>query len=237
MPPIAWPRIVQQSAVGAAQPAAAVSPQANGVRVPNAEAGADPSASLMLQPAEIRRDAKTFRFALRDVHQNGADVFLVQNVGMKKWLDQFMFPRVSYWAPEANNTEGVLVYRFDFGGMAKTIHLYAISNCWDFFNEPGGVGRGASAIEISRDGKDWLALEDNLEPRRWGASITVDKALPDDFHGADMLWVRVRCITESAPVENGYNVAQFARTRLGQAKAVFEVTATLQEKSPASSGQ
>lgn len=228
MPPIAWPSIAPKSLA----PASGVVPSGVALRPPNVEAVADPKAALMLQPAEIQRDARAFRFALRDVHQKDADVFLVENIGMKKWMDQFMFPRVSYWAPEANNVEGVLVYRFDLGGAAESIRLQAVSNCWDFFHEPGGVGRGASAVEISRDGKDWLAIEDNIEPRRWGATITVDKNLPDDFVGTNTLWVRVRCITESAPVENGYNVAQFARTRLGQQEPVFVVKATLGEKEP-----
>jgi hypothetical protein len=181
----------------------------------------------MLQPAEIQRDATTFRFVLRDVNQENADAFLVKNVGMKKWMDQFMFPRVSYWAPAANNEEGTLVYRFDFGGCAESIHLQAVLDCWDFFREAGGVGRGASAIEISGDGEDWVTIEDNIEPRRWGASIAVAKDLPEKFLNSETLWVRVRCITESAPVENGYNVAQFARTRPDRRSAAFEVTARL----------
>ena len=183
----------------------------------------------MLQPAEIYRDAKTFRFAIRDVHQKDADVFLVHNVGMKKWIDQFMFPRVSYWAPEANDREGTLIYRFDLGGVADSIQIQTSSNCWDFFHEPGGVGRGASAIEMSRDGKEWVAIEDNIDPRRWGTTITVNKDLPKEFTGIHMLWIRVRCLTEGAPVDNGYNVAQFARTRHNRKDTVFEVVASLRD--------
>jgi hypothetical protein len=231
IPPIAWPSIAPRSLTPAAPVSEGV-PSGVALRPLNVEAVADPKAALMLQPAEIQRDSRTFGFALRDVHQKDADVFLVENIGMKKWMDQFMFPRVSYWAPETNNLEGALVYRFDLGGVAESIHLQAISNCWDFFHEPGGVGRGTSAIEISRDGKDWVAIEDNIEPRKWGATITIDEDLPDDFLGTSMLWVRVRCITESAPVENGYNVAQFARTRLGQQQPVFVVKAALREKEP-----
>ena len=200
------------------------------IRPQNVEAVADPVTALMLQPALIQRDERVFRFTLRDVHQKDADAFLVQNIGMKKWMDQFMFPRVSYWAPEANDKEGVLVYRFEFGGVAESVHLKAATSCWDFFREPGGVGRGTSSIEISRDGRDWVTLGNNFEPRQWGISIAIDKPLPDAFCDSVELWVRVRCFTESAPVENGYNVAQFTRTRNGQSDAAFEVTAKLREK-------
>jgi len=223
MPPLAWHRLVAQRPFVRPEPGAVVLP----IQRPSVEIVADPAAALMLQPADIQRTARTFRFAVRDVHQRDADTFLVEQVGMRKWMDQFMFPRVSYWAPEGNDIEGVLVYRFDFGGPAETIHLRAASTCWDFFEEPGGVGRGVSAIEISRDGDDWLALEDNIRSRRWGASISIDQDLADDFRGAATLWVRVRCLTESAPVENGYNVAQFARTPPDRKGAAFEVTAEL----------
>jgi serine/threonine protein kinase len=229
MPPIEWPSISLKSVKPASTALRGVGGTIT-VRRPNIEAGADPQAALMLQSAEIHRDDTTFRFVLCDVHQKNADAFLVEKDGMKKWMDQFMFPRVSYWAPEVNGVEGVLVYRFDLGAVAESIHIQAISNCWDFFHEPGGVGRGASAIEISRDGKDWVAIEDNIEPRRWGATITVDKDLPQEFIGIDTLWVRVRCITESAPIDNGYNVAQFSRTRPGRQEPAFVVSATFREK-------
>ncbi len=237
MPKLWWPRIVQPSRAASAQQAPVVVVNASAVRPPNVEAVADPATALMLQPAEIQRDAKTFHFAIRDVHQKDADAFLVENVGMKKWMDQFMFPRVSYWAPGANDQEATLVYRFDLGGVADSIHMRAVADCWDFFREAGGVGRGASAIEISRDGKGWVTIEDNIEPRRWGASIAVDKDLPKEVCGSDTLWVRVRCLTDRAPVENGYNVAQFARTRPDRQAPAFEVTATLREKEPASSSR
>ena len=229
MPASMWPARLAPAPRRPMPPAAAGVLAPRAIKPPNVEAVADPAAALMLQQAEIHRDAKTFRFALRDVHQRGADTFLVENVGMKRWIDQFMFPRVSYWAPEKNNQEGTLVYRFDFGGVAESIHLQVVSNCWDFFHEPGGVGRGASAIEVSRDGTNWITIQDNIEPRRWGVTITVDQKLPDAVLRATTLWLRVRCLTESAPVENGYNVAQFARTRPGRPEPVFEVAATLRE--------
>ena len=228
MLPIAWPSIAV-STPAPALPSLGGVPSGVALRLPDVEALADPQAAFMLQPAEIYRDAKTFRFAIRDVHQKDADVFLVHNVGMKKWIDQFMFPRVSYWAPEANDREGTLIYRFDLGGVADSIQIQTSSNCWDFFHEPGGVGRGASAIEMSRDGKEWVAIEDNIDPRRWGTTITVNKDLPKEFTGIHMLWIRVRCLTEGAPVDNGYNVAQFARTRHNRKDTVFEVVASLRD--------
>jgi serine/threonine protein kinase len=237
MPATLWPSIFQLGLSAAVSPSVRVAPSVGALRPPNVEAVADPATALMRQPAEICRESGMFRFAIRDINQKDADAFLVENAGMKKWMDQFMFPRTSYWAPQANNQEGSLIYRFPFGGQAESIHMQALASCWDFFREPGGVGRGAAAIEISSDGEKWVAIEDNIEPRRWGVPIKVDMKLSEEFTGIDTLWVRVRCITESAPVENGYNVAQFARTRPGQPGAVFEVTATLLEKEAASASE
>jgi hypothetical protein len=227
MPTIWWMPGMQPALVGPDQQTPLVRDGTPTTGLRESEVTADPATSFMLQPAILQHDAGSFHFAIYDVHQRGADAFLVESMHMKKWLDQFMFPRVSYWAPEVNDQEGVLVYRFHFGGPATSIRVRAISECWDFFREPGGVGRGASAIEISQDGNEWLVLEDNIEPRRWGKSIEVDQDLPADFDGTATLWLKVRCLTESAPIENGYNVAQFARTRATQRGPVFEVTATL----------
>jgi hypothetical protein len=69
-----------------------------------------------------------------------------------------------------------------------------------------------------------LALPRHTQPS------SIDRALPDEVLGGEALWMRVRCMTEYAPVKNGYNVAQFARTRPGQPGPVFEVAARLREK-------
>jgi hypothetical protein len=61
---------------------------------------------------------------------------------MKRWQDIFMFPRILCWAPEANDVVGTLVCRIDFPKETESVHLRAISDCWDFSRQPGGIGRG-----------------------------------------------------------------------------------------------
>jgi hypothetical protein len=92
-------------------------------------------------------------------------------------------------------------------------------------------------VELSRDGENWIALENNIEPRRWGVPIAIASNVPDEFLGAGTLWVRVRCITEGAPVDNGYNVAQFARTRPDRKAVAFEVSANLRQDEADSASQ
>ena len=169
----------------------------------------------------------TYRFSFRSVFQSDADRNLVEAAHMRKWEDKFLVPSVSYWGPVANDVEGRLVYRFTFPRPAARIRLRASSPCWDFGREPGGIGRGASAIEVSNDGSDWTTLYDNLEPRRWGEDWSVDGWLQESLAGTREFWVRMRFLTEDAPVVNGYSVAQFARSSGVEAEDVFAVEAEL----------
>ena len=190
----------------------------------------DPRWNFSAQPVVSETDGVSFRYGFRDINQPGADQFLVEASGMKKWEDIFMFPRISYWAPEANDVIGTLIYRIDFPEKTESLHLRAISDCWDFSREPGGIGRGVSSLEVSPDGQAWTVMIDNITPRRWGEGWRFDEDLGDTFSGRKTLWIRMRFLTEGAPVTNGYNVAQFGRTKPGEADNVFEVRATFQER-------
>jgi hypothetical protein len=159
----------------------------------------------------------------------GADQFLVEASGMKRWQDIFMFPRISYWSPEANDVIGTLVYRIDFPNETESVHLRAISDCWDFSREPGGIGRGVLSLEVAPDGEAWTMMIDNITPRRWGAGWRFDEDLREAFQGGKSVWIRMRFLTEGSPVTNGYNVAQFARTKPGEHDNVFEVRSTFRE--------
>jgi hypothetical protein len=141
---------------------------------------------------------------------------------MTKWVDHASGGpvSVSYWAPRENGSEGKLIYRFDLGGRAKSIRLRATVH-----NLPYG---GAAAIDVSRDGKNWIGVANTLEPRKWGKPIAVDEDLPNAVLQADSLWIRIRCLAEGASMEDSFRAAQFARSRVGQVAPVFEVAAELE---------
>lgn len=189
----------------------------------------DPRWNFSAQPALLTSDGRSFHYGFRDINQPGADQFLVEASAMKKWQDVFMFPRISYWAPEANDAVGTLVYRIDFPKATESLHVRAISDCWDFSREPGGIGRGVSSLELSPDGDAWTMMIDHITPRRWGENWRFDEDLDGAFVGGTSLWIRMRFLTEGAPVTNGYNVAQFGRTKPGETDNVFEVRATFRE--------
>ena len=168
---------------------------------------------------------KLSKFGFTHVNQVGAEDYLVDSTGMRKY-SEWQNPPLTYWGPAANGVEGRLVYKFEFPGQAQSIRLKAVSPCWDFFNEPGGNGRGVSAIEVSKDGATWVALHDNVTPRNWGADWSVDDQLPAAVLGGEALWVRMRFLVESAP-NSSYTVAQFGRSTAAEADNVFEMEATL----------
>ena len=175
-------------------------------------------------------DGSTLVFGFKHVNEAGADQYLVDSTGMRKY-SEWQSPPITYWGPTANNVEGRLVYRIPFAAPAARIRLSASSPTWDFFTEPGGSGRGASSLEVSRDGTTWVSLIDNLTPRRWGADWTFNDSLPSSVAGGTEVWVRMRFLVESAP-NSSYTVAQFGRSTSAATANVFEVRADFANSSP-----
>lgn len=80
---------------------------------------------------------------------------------------EWQTPPVTYLGPMRNGTVGSVVFRFDTTVPITAARLTAASFCTDFSREPGGQGRGASALEVSRDGRNWHVLQDNIATRQW----------------------------------------------------------------------
>ena len=129
--------------------------------------------------------------------------------------------------PGVNDVEGTATYRFDFVRPSRHLHLIAASSCWDFTTRDGGVGRGASAIDISRDGRRWISLADHITNEEWGWEWRIESPLPATVVGGTSLWVRVRLFTEDSP-NTAYSVAQFGRNKDDSSRTVFGVVAELE---------
>jgi hypothetical protein len=166
-------------------------------------------------------DTAAFRFTTVDA----ADPHLVEHSGVRKYRE-WQTPPLVYWGPEENDREGRLCYRFDYPNRTQQVRLIAKLSCWDFSKEPGGVGRGAAAIEVSRDGQTWLAVRDGVERRLWGSGWTIDELIPSEACGTTSLWVRVRLLAEAAP-NTSYTTAQFGRAESTSTTPVFALDATL----------
>lgn len=145
----------------------------------------------------------------------------------REWQD----PPETYLGPAMNDVEGAATYRFDFVRPSRHLHLIAASSCWDFTTRDGGVGRGASAIDVSRDGRLWIPLADHIADKEWGKEWRIDSPLPATVVGGSSLWVRVRLLTEDS-TNTAYSVAQFGRSKADSARTVFGVIAELEPDAP-----
>jgi serine/threonine protein kinase len=163
-----------------------------------------------------------FRFGFPRVDAEGADNFLVDSTGLRKWHETFATRR-AYWAPAETNVEGRLVYRFDLPGKSRRIHLLAHVAVWDDQVTTGVTGRGAGAIEASRDGETWIEIADGLNPPAWGKLLTVNGLLPETCLGSTTIWIRVRLLTTGKQLDEGYSVAQFGGAAETSRTNVFQI--------------
>jgi hypothetical protein len=123
---------------------------------------------------------------------------------------EWQTPPVTYLGPVRNGAQGNVVFRFNVTAPITAARLTAASFCTDFTLEPGGQGRGASAIEVSRDGREWRVLHDNIATRQWSSDWRIDGPLPGLLLGGTSILIRVRLLTEACP-NAAYTVAQFGR--------------------------
>jgi serine/threonine protein kinase len=163
-----------------------------------------------------------FRFGFPRVDAEGADTFLVESTGLRKWHETFATRR-AYWAPAETDVEGRLVYRFDLPGKSRRVHLLAHVAVWDDQVTAGVTGRGAGAIEASRDGETWIEIADGLNPPAWGKLLFVDGLLPETCLGSATIWIRVRLLTTGKQLDEGYNVAQFGGAAEKSRTNVFQI--------------
>lgn len=161
-------------------------------------------------PAGFLPDAD-FRFGILDVFDDDADRYLVEATGMHKWREEFNRSATTYWQPTAKGIEGRLVYRFDLPGRSRRAHLRTRCHVYDEEQDLGVLGKGAAAIEASRDGIGWVTLADGIEPRRWGIELQWFSLLPDAVIGTQTIWLRIRLITGGKGNPEIYSPAQFLR--------------------------
>lgn len=150
--------------------------------------------------------------------------YVVEAVNIRQYRE-WQEPPLSYFGPLHDGVEAKVVYRFDFPSEVRAVSLRCNCFCVDFRQERGGVGRGASAVDVSIDGESWHTLFDQIDPRDWGKKWILDGPLPDFVQGASSIWLRVRMLTEGC--EDGeYSCAQFGRL-IPEAPTVLRLVAEL----------
>jgi hypothetical protein len=160
-----------------------------------------------------------------DVRQAAPHLVDVTNMKVyrEEWWAKMGMPELTYWGPEENDTVGQLIYRFRFGQPVAQILLETVCACHIFGDGQGGQGRGAAAVDASRNGSDWTTLSDGIEPRQWGVYIRAHGALPPQLVGGSEIWIRVRCLTHDCP-NDSYSTAQFGR-QVHRGEPVFSLVA------------
>ncbi len=194
------------------------------VNTDDGSAGTDDHGNRVLPDGSIQTPIARpdFRFGFPTIDAEGAETYLVASTGVRKWHEPFGTDR-SYWAPNEHDVEGSLVYRFDLPGKSRRCHLVAHLATWDDAVTNGVVGRGAGAIEASRDGETWIPIEDGLDPPAWGRVVTANGPLPEACLGSATIWIRVRLLTSGAWAGGSYNVAQFGAAVDNQRTNVFQI--------------
>lgn len=156
-------------------------------------------------------DARPYVVAAQDV------------VHFSEWQD----PPDTYVGPLRNDVECSVTYRFDFARPTVAVRLVAETRCWDFTRQPGGFGRGASSIDVSRDGTTWVVVREGIGEPRWGEGWDIDEPLPAVVVGGTSIWIRARLLTNGSP-NSTYSVAQFGRNRDDRSRPTFGIEAELE---------
>lgn len=158
-------------------------------------------------------------------------VVAAHQVGVfREWQE----PPTTYLGPLLNDHECSVTYRFDAVRPLAKVRLATASRCWDFTREPGGLGRGALALDVSSDGLEWLPLRDSIAGRQWGKNWIIDESLPPAVLGGRSLWIRVRFMTNGSP-NAAYSVAQFGRSLDDPFQPTLSVAVELQPENTADS--
>jgi serine/threonine protein kinase len=172
-----------------------------------------------------------FQFGFPTIDTEGATRYLVESPGLTTWHEPFGTNK-SYWAPREHDVEGRIVYRFDFPGASRRIHLLAHIQAWDDRIQKGVLGRGAGSIEASTDGETWIPLANGLEPPAWGEVQHLNGFLPDACTGTTTLWIRVRLLTTGAWANGSYSVAQFGGAEIDNTTNIFQIDVECEPAEP-----
>lgn len=176
-------------------------------------------------PAPLRNEDGTPIKSLTFLRIEDALPYIVETRDVGRYREWQDVP-TTYIGPLANDAECTVTFRFDFPSPTVRAQLIAEARCWDFTREPGGIGRGTAALDISRDGDDWVAIRDTIKGREWGRGWVINEPLPAEALGGRSLWIRARLLTNGS-LNAGYSVAQFGRNREDQSQPTFGIVAEL----------
>ncbi len=123
-----------------------------------------------------------------------------------------------YWSPEIDGEPAEVQYQFKFDEPVKRAHLRLPIYCVDLTPARDTPMRGAFAVEVSANGKDWHSIYNGLEPQpQWGEGTGAGALVaecPKAALGQTALWLRVHLRAEGGTVK--LSGAQLGRKPTGE---------------------
>ena len=86
---------------------------------------------------------KSFKHSFTHLNQKGADDYLIEKTGIKKY-SEWQNPPITYYGPSANGKESKLTYKYSFSGRLESAKVRISLATWNF-NAGGAMGRGSGS--------------------------------------------------------------------------------------------
>ena len=167
---------------------------------------------------------KNFYHGFKHLDQTGADKYLIEQSGIKKY-SEWQNPPLTYFGPSANNKPSTLTYKYSFEGAVQSAKARISLSVWNF-NAPGayGSGSGQASAWASKDGTNWERILDLPTPSTFSAGKTFEEYLPTRVLGSNDLYLQIRMEVSGAP-NTSYTTAQFGRSDANANKDIFYLNA------------
>jgi hypothetical protein len=168
---------------------------------------------------------KSFKHSFTHLNQKGADDYLIEKTGIKKY-SEWQNPPITYYGPSANGKEGKLTYKYSFSGRLESAKVRISLATWNF-NAGGAMGRGSGSASAwaSNDGETWINLIDIPTPAKLSQGKTLNEFLPASLLGKKDLFFQIRLKVAGAP-NSSYTVAQFGRADANSKNEIFSIEAS-----------
>lgn len=171
-----------------------------------------------------------FEFHLKNAKDPSAERYIVERLNVKVFVEDFK-PGNSYWGIIENEKPGKLTFRFPLSGPLKRCKLLANIHAANFQNSRTlGKGIGSVSLWASRDGQEWILLDEMLAPQKTSFDGKYfSNYLPRELQGTKEVWIQVR-FTATGMIDTSYSVAQFCRDIVNDPNGrVFSLSAFCQE--------
>jgi hypothetical protein len=168
---------------------------------------------------------KLFKHSFTHLNQKGADDYLIEKTGIKKY-SEWQNPPITYYGPSANAKESKLTYKYSFSGRLESAKVKISLATWNF-NAGGAMGRGSGSASAwaSNDGETWINLIDIPTPTKLSQGKTFNEFLPASLLGKKDLFLQIRLKVAGAP-NSSYTVAQFGRADASSKNEIFSIEAS-----------